>query len=219
MATIDIAAAKAALRTQVYAARKAAHGDDGPMRAAMAAAHLMAEIERLGLADGATMIAGYRPIRTEIVPDPALARLHAAGVPLAMPVVVAKGAPLSFRPWAPGAAEIEGAFGARIPADETAVVPGALIVPLVAFDTRCARLGYGGGFYDRTIAELRGANPGLKTLGLAYDAQRVPAIPRESTDCLLDAVITESAVHRGEGAPGQTPGQTPGQITDRPARA
>ncbi|MEL6111671.1 MAG: 5-formyltetrahydrofolate cyclo-ligase, partial [Pseudomonadota bacterium] len=116
-------------------------------------------------------------------------------VPLAMPVVVAKGAPLSFRPWAPGTAEIEGAFGARIPADETAVVPGALIVPLVAFDTRCARLGYGGGFYDRTLAKLRRAGP-VTAIGYAYGAQEVDALPTGRLDEPLDWIVTERGAFR-----------------------
>ncbi|MEO0761351.1 MAG: 5-formyltetrahydrofolate cyclo-ligase, partial [Pseudomonadota bacterium] len=107
---------------------------DGAGRAAAAAKRLLAHLDGLGRLDVATRVAGYRPIRSEIDTAPVLATMAARGVALAMPVVEGAAQPLGFRPWAPGVAEVEGAFGAPIPADATAVTPRILIVPLVAFD-------------------------------------------------------------------------------------
>ncbi|MEL6198009.1 MAG: 5-formyltetrahydrofolate cyclo-ligase [Pseudomonadota bacterium] len=194
--TTDLTEAKAALRKAAYAARKSAHAGDADGRARAAADHLLTAMHSFGALRTEVIVAGYRPIRTEISPDPALERLAEEGIPLAMPVVEGAGRPLSFRPWSPGAAEIEGAFGARIPADETPVTPTALIVPLVAFDGDRWRLGYGGGFYDRTLAMLRADNPDLVAIGLAYAMQQVEAVPREATDRQLDAIATERGVLR-----------------------
>lgn len=188
-------AAKAALRREVLAARAEAH-KDGAARAARAIPQALGYLEVERLVARGVLVAGYRPIRTEVDPSGLLAELHKAGVKLAMPVVEGPSQPLSFRPWHPGAPEVEGAFGAPIPADETMVTPAVLIVPLVAFDARCIRLGYGGGFYDRTIEKLGDANPALKTMGLAYAAQRVGEIPAEPTDQRLDAVVTEAGIVR-----------------------
>ncbi|MEM9782394.1 MAG: 5-formyltetrahydrofolate cyclo-ligase [Pseudomonadota bacterium] len=195
MSSLRMIATKAALRREVLAARAEAHRD-GARRAKRAADLALDVLDIPSLLENGSRVAGYRPIRTEIDPGALLLALHKAGVPLAMPVVIGAARPLSFRPWHPGAAEVEGAFGAPIPADETDVTPDVLIVPLVAFDAGCARLGYGGGFYDRTIERLtEGARP-LMTVGMAYAAQQVGEVPREDTDKLLDAVVTEAGVVR-----------------------
>ncbi|MEM6486974.1 MAG: 5-formyltetrahydrofolate cyclo-ligase [Pseudomonadota bacterium] len=193
MNDLRIIAAKAALRKAVFQRRAAAHAE-GAARALAASERLVALLDRFRAVDGVARVAGYRPIRTEIDPLCALEALHGRGSPLAMPVVEGAGQPLSFRPWHPGAAEVEGAFGAPIPADTTAVTPQVLIVPLVAFDPSCRRLGYGGGFYDRTLEGLRAKTRATLAIGFAYAAQQVDEVPYEGTDQVLDAVVTESGI-------------------------
>ena len=185
------AAQKAALRKRAFAARKTAHAA-GAREAATAARDrfLAARMDA-----GAGMIAAYRPIRTEIDPTPLMEALHAAGRALCVPVIRGPDLPLKFAAWTPGEAMVSGPFGAEVPADPRWVRPDLVIAPLVAFDARGWRLGYGGGFYDRTLAELRAARP-TRAIGLAYAAQRVPAVPREPTDRPLDAVVTERGVIR-----------------------
>jgi 5-formyltetrahydrofolate cyclo-ligase len=112
-------------------------------------------------------------------------------VPVGVPVIGAAGQPLSFRRWRPGAAMVAGPFGALIPEAGDDVVPEVLIVPLVAFDRAGNRLGYGGGFYDRTLEGLRAARPTF-AIGFAYAAQEAEALPLEPTDQPLDAIVTEA---------------------------
>ncbi len=129
----------------------------------------------------------------------------AAGHRLCVPVIQGRGLALRFREWRPGAAMVEGAFGALIPATGDWLDPGLLIAPLVAFDAAGGRLGYGGGFYDRSLQGLRARRRTL-AVGFAYSAQQVDIVPRDPTDQPLDAVVTEQglmppvAAHRaGQG--------------------
>ncbi len=184
----DIDAQKADARRLAMAARKAAHG---AALDATAQAHL-----RAALADFAgAPLAGYMPIRTEIDPLPVMA---AHDGPVGVPVITGPGQALVFHRWTPGCAMVEGPFGARVPAEPVPLVPRVLIVPLVAFDARGFRLGYGGGFYDRTLAALRAAGP-VTALGFAYAAQETPALPVDGFDQRLDAVVTESGTRRFQG--------------------
>jgi 5-formyltetrahydrofolate cyclo-ligase len=144
-------------------------------------------------------VAGYWPIRDEIDPRPALRSLAASGVALALPVVTARDAPLSFRRWWPDAPMTDGAFGVPIPADGARCLPATLIVPLLAFDRDGWRLGYGGGFYDRTIAALRPS--GVRAIGFAHAAQEVAAVPREVDDQRLDLVVTNTEIITPDAPP------------------
>ena len=137
-------------------------------------------------------LSGYVPIRTEIDPLPAMAEAVAHG-PVGVPVIEAAGQPLKFARWEPDTDMVDGPFGARIPAVADFFEPEILIVPLVAFDARGGRLGYGGGFYDRTLEWLRGRRPTL-AIGFAFDAQQAEALPLEPTDQPLDLLVTESRV-------------------------
>lgn len=180
----DLTEEKAALRTALFARRKAAHGDAA--RDAAANARLLALI---GDARG-RIVSGFRPIRTEIDPTSAMTALHEAGARLCVPVIEAKGAPLRFRAWAPGCAMEAGPFGAEVPAAGAWLEPDILVTPLLGWDRAGRRLGYGGGFYDRTLAALR-AKGGGRAIGFAYAAQEVPAVPAGPEDERLEALATE----------------------------
>ena len=137
-------------------------------------------------------LSGYMPMRTEIDPLPAMAEAAAHGV-VGVPVIAGKAMPLRFSRWEPDAPMREGPFGAMIPEVEEVFEPEILIVPLVAFDAGGNRLGYGGGFYDRTLAGLRARRATL-AIGFAFDAQEAEGLPLEPTDERLDMVVTESRV-------------------------
>ena len=175
--------AKAAARATALARRAAVHAACGAQ-----AGHLS---EVLAGYRGVPL-AGYLPMRTEIDPVPALAEAAAHG-PVGMPVIVAKGTPLRFRLWTPGCATVPGTFGAPIREAGDWMVPEILIVPLVAFDRRGGRLGYGGGFYDRTLQALR-ANGPVMAIGYAFAAQEAEDLPLETTDQPLDLIVTERGV-------------------------
>ena len=137
-------------------------------------------------------IAGYAAMRTELDPLPALEEAAAHG-PVGYPVIIAASKPLKFREWTPGCELEKGAFGAMIPAKGDWIVPQIVVVPLVAFSKEGGRLGYGGGFYDRTLEELR-VNGSVLAIGFAFDAQEDPEIPLEPTDQPLDMIVTESKI-------------------------
>jgi 5-formyltetrahydrofolate cyclo-ligase len=185
----DLHAAKALMRSHAVAVRRQAALAvvDAGARLAEAAAALLA------LAAGG-VVAGYWPIGDEIDARPLLARLAALGAELALPVVTAAGQPLDFRRWRPGEALVKGAFGTSHPADHAPVSqPRLLLLPLLAFDDSGFRLGYGGGYYDRTLDLLR-ARAQVKVVGLAYAAQRVAAVPHGRHDQRLDGVATEDGL-------------------------
>lgn len=137
-------------------------------------------------------ISGYMPIRTEIDPLPAMAEMARHG-PVGVPVILGDGQPLEFRRWDEKTAMEPGPFGAVIPINSEIVVPKVLIVPLVAFDRQGHRLGYGGGFYDRSLELLRGRGD-ILAVGFAYADQQVEDLPTEPTDQVLDAVVTDQGV-------------------------
>lgn len=179
---------KAALRKQAYAARKTAFGDPEAVRRAT-------EVLLRYLSDPrGQIISAYMPIRTELDPVPAMTVLAKANR-VCVPVIQGKGQALVFREWTPDAAMEEGPFGAMVPVGGETLVPNILIVPLVGFDAGCNRLGYGGGFYDRTLAELRVAGS-VQAIGFAFAAQELPALPLEPTDQALDAIVTDKGVIR-----------------------
>ena len=143
-------------------------------------------------------ISGYWPIGSELDARPLLSALHERGHAIGLPVVTARGAPLLFRAWRPGASLVPASFGLQEPPDGAPLlVPEILIVPLVAFDRRGHRLGYGGGFYDRTLSGLRaGDTAGRRTLaiGIAFAAQELDEVPHGASDERLDWVVTEADI-------------------------
>lgn len=146
-----------------------------------------------GTATGA-VIGGYWPIGDEFDPRPLMLRLASQGVGLALPVITEPGAPLAFRSWQPGTALKPGPQGTSEP--EGPLCTDAVImvlVPLLAFDRRGQRLGYGGGYYDRTLAMLRHRPGFCHAIGMGFAAQRVAQVPAGPMDAPLDAILTEQA--------------------------
>ena len=137
-------------------------------------------------------ISGYMPMRSEIDPLPAMAEAAAHG-PVGVPVIMGKGEPLRFARWEPDMPMVAGTFGAQVPAELEFFEPELLIVPLLAFDRAGGRLGYGGGFYDRTLEMLRARRATL-AVGFAYAVQELEDLPLEATDQVLDMIVTESGV-------------------------
>jgi 5-formyltetrahydrofolate cyclo-ligase len=124
--------------------------------------------------------------------------LQGAGHQIALPVVLEANQPLVFRAWSPGDDLEPAAFNTQIPsADKPELTPGVVLAPLLAFDRRGYRLGYGGGFYDRTLDILRNCGEVL-AIGLAYAGQEVPAVPHDPNDKRLDWIVTEAAAIRLE---------------------
>jgi 5-formyltetrahydrofolate cyclo-ligase len=186
----DVLDLKRRARTAANAARAHAHKTLGDRAGLMLAQHelpITRQSERASLS-------GFYPYQAEINVLPLLARLVSEGWQTALPVVMAKGAPLTFRAWAPGEPTGRGIWDIHIPL-ETApeVQPDVLLVPMLAFDRRGYRLGYGGGFYDRTLAELRKLKP-VTAIGVAYAEQELAEVPVSEFDEPLDWILTERGV-------------------------
>ena len=195
--TARIADQKTALRRAAMDRRIAAAAEAGP-RARDAIRDKALPVLAAGPGD---TVSGFWPMRHEIDPRPLLEAVHAAGAVCCLPVVEGKAVPLLFRRWAPGEALEPGPFGTREPPEDAPpAVPTHLLVPLLAFDRRGYRLGYGGGYYDRTLAGLRTRGKVL-AVGLAYAAQEVPSVPHDGLDARLDWVVTEAEALYMGGTP------------------
>jgi 5-formyltetrahydrofolate cyclo-ligase len=190
----DLDQEKRALRSDAAKRRKVAAAAGGDAGEALAGRFL----DAVPLpADAA--VSGYWPIRTEIDLLPLLGQLAARGHRLALPVVAGEAQPLVFRRWREGDAMAEGPYGIREPLDGApAVDPDVLLVPLLAFDRAGYRLGYGGGFYDRSLAGLR-ARKTVTAVGVAWAAQEVDAVPHDGRDQPLDWIVTEREAIRIAG--------------------
>jgi 5-formyltetrahydrofolate cyclo-ligase len=137
------------------------------------------------------VISAFHSFDTEISTFELFDKLVADGWITALPVVVAKNTPLVFRQWAPGEALVLGRWNIKVPSEEAPeVVPDVLLVPLLAFDRKGFRLGYGGGFYDRTLEKLRALKK-VTAIGIAYAGQEVDEVPRDAYDQRLDWIMTE----------------------------
>jgi 5-formyltetrahydrofolate cyclo-ligase len=191
----SILAAKAELRRTALQRRDEL---DPEMRAAAAQA-LAARSLPLDLPPG-VVVSGFSPIRSEINPMPLMRRLADAGAQLALPAIVARGKPLSFRGWTFGQELQRGQWGIREPKSEAPELhPDLVIAPLAAFDRHGNRLGYGAGYYDLTIAALR-AMKRIVAVGIGYAMQEVDAVPALPHDAPLDLVLTEREVIDCRGA-------------------
>ncbi|WP_353192514.1 5-formyltetrahydrofolate cyclo-ligase [Pandoraea pnomenusa] len=170
---------------------------DRGARDAALAARLAAELARRA----PRCVGFYWPIQNEFdareVVAAWLAQALAGHARLAaLPVVTAPAAPLVFHRWTPDTPMTEGHYRIPVPHGTDAVVPDLLLIPCVGFTRDGLRLGYGGGFYDRTLHSMA---PAPQTLGIAYDALEVEHLSAEAHDLALDAIVTESATHTRPG--------------------
>ena len=143
----------------------------------------------------------YWPMKGELDFRPLAARLHAQGITPALPVVLEKRQPMVFRPWAPGAAMMRGIWSIPQPATEETVVPDVTLAPVVGFSDDGYRLGYGGGYFDRTLAVLR---PRPLAIGVGLAIQRLETIRPMPHDIRLDAIMTEAGTTGELRPPGKT---------------
>ncbi len=139
------------------------------------------------------IVSAYWPFRAEPDLRPLLRSLRDAGARIALPVVVAKGQPLLFREWLPGAKLARGVWNIPYPEDGPEVVPDLSIAPVVGYDARYYRLGYGGGFFDRTLASLT-VQP--RCIGVGYTQQRLATIHPQPHDIPMAAIVTERGTLR-----------------------
>jgi 5-formyltetrahydrofolate cyclo-ligase len=183
---VSIEAAKTELRRELLKRR-----DSIPSHVRAAAAQTIADralpIELLS----GMLVSGYSPLKSEINPLPLMRRFAEAGAQLALPVVAGRGQPLIMRAWAFDQELGAGVWGIREPKPESPeVFPDILIVPLLGFDGRGHRIGYGAGYYDMTITRLRTLKP-IIALGVAFAAQEIDELPTSPRDARLDLVLTE----------------------------
>ena len=183
-----IKAWRAQTRTALIEQRTALEPRDRQERGVRAKERLRAEIDL-----GPYRVLGiYWPIRAEIDVRDIAERHIAAGGVAALPVIVHKNAPVEFWPWTPGTSMRRGFWNIPVPATGTAVRPDALIIPVVGFDAACFRLGYGGGYYDRTLAAL---SPLPLRIGLGYAQAQIATIYPQPHDVPMSAIVTDRALH------------------------
>jgi 5-formyltetrahydrofolate cyclo-ligase len=157
-------------------------------------------IDELAIPSG-TVVAGYWPLSGELDPRPGLDRLRARGHPLALPRLDGRDQPLVFLAWDAGDVLVQGTFKLLEPDPARPVrMPEVVLAPLLAFDRRGGRLGYGKGYYDRTLGHLRSRSPRPLAIGIAFADQEVGEVPMGPADVPLDGVITETALHRFAGS-------------------
>jgi len=133
----------------------------------------------------------YWPFRCEYDPREGILPFIETGAILAMPEVIGKYKPLCFRQWWPGAPMKQGAYTIPVPEDTPHIVPNALIVPMVGFDMQGYRLGYGSGYYDRTLANFSHAP---RTIGVAFELQRLDTVHPQPHDIVMQYVVTEAGI-------------------------
>jgi 5-formyltetrahydrofolate cyclo-ligase len=185
---------KAQLRTAALARRDAMPVLERTLGSATVAQTGVALVEQIarerGVPVAALTISAYWPMRSELDTRPLLAALADVECTVALPVVAGRDQPLVFRAWRPGEALVTARFGQSEPGPEAPVVaPSVLFVPLAAIDAEGNRIGYGGGFYDRTLAKLRATGPAA-AIGLCFEAQLVDSLVAEPHDQPLDYVLT-----------------------------
>ncbi|HVJ42768.1 MAG TPA: 5-formyltetrahydrofolate cyclo-ligase [Dongiaceae bacterium] len=134
-------------------------------------------------------ISFYFPFKGEPDLRPLMRQLAAAGLPLALPTVPVKRQPMVFRPWTPGCKMEPGILDIPIPATDEQVVPTVFLAPVVGFDARGFRLGYGGGYFDRTLAHLPGDR---LVIGIGFDCQEIPTIHPQGHDIPMTMIVTQS---------------------------
>lgn len=190
---IEIDERKKAVRVAARDAREALSSGLGAAAATGVAARFMTAPALAAYARPGSVVAGYLPIGSEMDPRLLMDRVADCGAALCLPVVDTDTAPLEFRRWQPGGAVEPSTFGTSVPrAGADLLVPDLVLVPMLAFDRSGHRIGYGGGYYDRTLARLR-ADGDVLAVGLAFSGQVRDDLPVGPNDAPLDWIVTESA--------------------------
>jgi 5-formyltetrahydrofolate cyclo-ligase len=153
---------------------------------------IAASLEEL-IAEQAGVLGVYWPFRAEFDPRPLIDALIACGRSVALPVVIDRKGPLEYRTWAPGEPLVAGVWDIPVPEKRHILVPAMVLAPLVGFDHACYRLGYGGGYFDRTLAAL---SPRPLAIGVGFAAQEIATIYPQSFDIPMDMIVTEAEVRR-----------------------
>ena len=183
---------KEKLRREVFERRKSIENAD-----ADAESLTQVGLDLIGSSKAGKKITGYLPVRGEIDSCPLLKALHQRGYTLALPATIEADMPeMEFRFWAPDTPLTDGAFDIPVPPAGNGILeePDILLVPLLAFDRDGFRLGYGGGYYDRALEKMRAKNLHMLAFGLAFGEQEIDAVPRESHDQPLDAILTPNGI-------------------------
>jgi 5-formyltetrahydrofolate cyclo-ligase len=185
-----VQAFRKAKRTELLARRQTLDRDDRERCAAALTERLLATVDLRAFA----VLGFYWPIRGELDLRPIARRHIDAGGAAALPVVVAKNAPVEFWQWEPGAPMQRGFWNIPVPAERRVVAPDALLIPLVGYDAAGYRLGYGGGYYDRTLAAL---SPRPFCIGVAYDRSQLETIHPQPHDIPMSLIVTEQRALQG----------------------
>lgn len=151
-----------------------------------------AELRRL-IGEQPGTLGVYWPFRAEFDPRPVIEWAVAVGRTVALPVVVDKNGPLEYRAWRPGESLVDGVWNIPVPEKREIVTPAMVLAPLVGFDRGCYRLGYGGGYFDRTLAALA---PRPRAIGVGFDFQAIATIYPQPFDVAMDLIVTESGTRR-----------------------
>jgi 5-formyltetrahydrofolate cyclo-ligase len=189
---MDLDQIKKEARVAATAARLVAH-EQWQDRATLALASMPFPLKAQ---PNANVVSAFHPYQSEIDTRMLLGKLAGEGWTTCLPIVLGKGLPLEFRRWLPGEPLVKGVWGIERPPDTSQVVePDVLIIPLLAFDRQGYRLGYGGGFYDRTLEKLR-VLKNIVAIGVGYSGQEVDAVPHGAHDQPLDYMMTEKEIFK-----------------------
>lgn len=188
----DVARWRKATRGSLRAARKGLNVDEHTSVSDRIAAHVEAVLrQRFGGAKG-MILSAYWPIKDEPDLRPLMTRLHDAGVTITLPLVETKAAPLVFRRWTPDTKMVRGDWNIPVPpAEAPQATPDIALAPLVGWDDQGYRLGYGGGYFDRTLAAL---NPSPFKIGVGFASAKLPTIYPQPHDIAVDVIVTEDEI-------------------------
>jgi 5-formyltetrahydrofolate cyclo-ligase len=184
-----MALTKPELRAQLLASRKALP----PEEVTVFSAHVCEKLAEI-LTHDIDVIAGYWPINNEVDITPFLMACHGYGKRIVLPTIPAAEMTMHFVSWEPGDEMKRSALGTLEPANGKPQTPDLVLAPLVGFDRRGHRIGYGKGYYDKTLLQLRQLNPRAKAVGVAYGFQEVPNVPQSAFDQRLNGVVTDREV-------------------------
>ena len=196
---------KTALRQEMKTIRENLHGQDNGMAARLIASQLLmlpeiaGEVQRgiKARSNEPHIVAGFYPIQTEVDCLFILKALNAIQCRCALPIIASKNQHLAFKEWDMVEELKDGTFGTREPSSELLyVMPDIILVPLLAFDEKGYRLGYGGGYYDRTLEVYREKGHAFTAIGVAFDGQKSDHVPVAKYDQPLDIIVTEKKVYR-----------------------